>query len=332
MSEVLSQSEIDDLLSAISTGDLDVEEAKQEKQKEVKVYDFKRPAKFSKDQIRTLQMINDNFARLLSTFLSAYLRSYVEVTVASVDQVTYDEFMRSLPNPTIMGVFSADPMEGSAVMESHPKIMYAIIDRVLGGPGETVESSRELTEIEETVAIKIYDKMLENMKEAWKNVDDLKPKFERIETNPQFTQIISPNEMVAVTAFTVTFGEMEGLVNICLPYIFLEPVITRLTARYWFATGHVKKASEEESQALDKRLKKTEVPLTAQLGSTSITVGELISLKEGDVISIDKETEEEIDILVGNKLKFRGSPGAVGKKLGVQITELIREGEDSLGE
>ncbi len=332
MAEILSQSEIDDLLSAISTGDLDVEEAKQEKEKEVKVYDFKRPAKFSKDQIRTLQMINENFARLLSTFLSAYLRSYVEVTVASVDQVTFDEFMRSLPSPTIMGIFSADPMEGSAVIESHPNIMYSIIDRVLGGPGETVEASRELTEIEETVVTKVYDRMLDNMKEAWKNVGDLKPRFERIETNPQFTQMISPNEMVAVTAFSVSIEEMEGIINICLPYIFLEPVITRLSARYWFSTGHVKKATEEETQALDQRLKATEVPLIAHLGTTNITVGELLNLREGDVISLDKSTDEEVEILVGERKKFKGAPGKINKKLGVQITELVREGEDSLGE
>ncbi|ACB84988.1 flagellar motor switch protein FliM [Natranaerobius thermophilus] len=333
MSEVLSQSEIDDLLSAISTGDLNVEDAKQQDtQQKVKPYDFRRPAKFSKDQIRTLQMINENFARLLSTYLSAYLRSYVEIELASVDQVTYDEFMRSLTNPTIMGIFSAPPMEGKSLMEMNPNIAFAVIDRLMGGPGETFESTGELTEIEEAVARKIFNRMLDSMLEAWKNVGELEPEFERIENNPQFTQIISPNEIVAVVAFSVKVGEAEGLFNVCLPYIFLEPVIDRLSARFWFATGHQKKITEEESQALKNRLHKTQVPVKAELARTRISVKEFLNLQEGDVISLNKPFESEIDLIVGKKTKFKGKPGSIKNKLAVQITQIVREGDDSLGE
>ncbi len=332
MSEVLSQSEIDDLLSAISTGDLEMEEAKHQETQKVKTYDFKRPAKFSKDQIRTLQMINENFARLLSTYLSAYLRTYVEIELASVDQVTYDEFMRSLASPTIMGVFSASPMEGKSLMELNPNIAFSIIDRLLGGPGESFETSGELTEIESAVAEKIFNRMMDSMSEAWKNVGELEPQFERIENNPQFTQIISPNEMVAVVAFSVKVGESEGLFNICLPYIFLEPVIDRLTARFWFATGHQKKITEEESQAIKDRLNKTSVPIKAELGSSKISVREFLSLQEGDVVSLDRPFDSEIDMIVGKRTKFKGKPGSIKNKLAVQITQVVREGEDSLGE
>ncbi|OWZ84238.1 flagellar motor switch protein FliM [Natranaerobius trueperi] len=332
MSEVLSQSEIDDLLSAISTGDLEMEQAKKEEStKKVKPYDFRRPAKFSKDQIRTIQMINENFARLLSTYLSAYLRTYVEIELASVDQVTYDEFMRSLASPTIMGVFSAPPMEGNSLLELNPNIAFAIIDRLLGGPGDSFESTGELTEIEEVVVKKIFDRMLSSMKEAWKNVGDVEIQFERIENNPQFTQVVSPNEIVSVVAFSVKIGDSEGLFNICLPYIFLEPVIDKLSARFWFATGHPKKITDEESQALKDRLQKTEIPVIAELGSTNITVKDFLNLQEGDVISLDRQYEEEIDIIVGRETKFKGKPGSLKKKLAVQITDIVREGEDSLG-
>lgn len=332
MAEILSQSEIDELLSAINTGDLDVEEAKKEQKKQVKLYDFKRPAKFSKDQIRTLQMINDNFARLLTTYLSAYLRTFVEVTVASVDQVTYDEFMRSLPNPTIMGIFSAPPLEGNAILETNPKIAFAIIDRLLGGPGESFEATGELTEIEETVMIKVFNRMLQSMSEAWKNVSsDLKPNFEKIENNPQFTQVVSPNEKVAVIAFSVKISNNEGLFNVCLPFIFLEPVIDRLSAHFWFATGHQKKVSEEDIKLLDNRIKKTAAEVVAVLGKTEITVGELLGLQDGDVISLDKPTDSDIDLYVGSQVKFRGKPGTVNKHLAVQVTERVDERDGDNG-
>ena len=227
--DVLSQAEIDELLSALSTGMVSTEEIETERrQKKVKVYDFKRPDKFSKDQLRTLQMIHENFARLLNTYLSAQLRTMVHLDVVSVDQLTYEEFIRSLPNPSVISVFQMNPLKGNAILEINPNIVFAIIDRLFGGPGLAPNKARPLTDIEETIMRRIIEKALTYFQEAWKQVIELSPKQGILETNPQFTQIVTPSDMVVIVTLQAKIGTVEGMLNLCLPYIVLEPVLRTL--------------------------------------------------------------------------------------------------------
>lgn len=236
MSEILSQSEIDALLAALSSGEMNAEELKKEEEiKKVKVYDFKRALRFSKDQIRSLTRLHENFARLLTTYFSAQLRTFVQITVVSVDQLPYDEFIRSIPKMTILNIFEAQPLEGRMVLEVNPNITYAMLDRLLGGSGNAPNKIANLTEIESMIMEKMFIRVLDNFKEAWKNIIDLKPKLEVMEMNPQFMQIVSPNETVAVISLSTKIGDTTGMINLCLPHVVLEPVMHKLSAHHWFA-------------------------------------------------------------------------------------------------
>ena len=207
--DVLSQSEIDKLLSALSEGSVSAETVKaEEEQKKVKVYDFKRPDKFSKDQIRTLQMLHDNFGRLLNTYLSTSLRTMVEVDVASVEQLTYQEFVQSLANPSVIGVLAVPPLKGNIVMELNTSIAFSIIDRVFGGTGSNTIKPRSLTEIEEAVIRRTFAKAIDFFREAWENVVKFSPHLEVMESNPVFVQIVPPSDMVVIITLKIVTGEV----------------------------------------------------------------------------------------------------------------------------
>lgn len=326
MADILSQSEIDALLAALSTGTLDVEEVKSEEQRrKVKTYDFRRPNKFSKDQVRTLVMLHENLARLLSTSLSTYLRTVVRAEVASVDQLTYEEFTKSLQNPTTMNILTLKPLEGNIVFEFSPNLAFAIIDRLLGGSGSSVERPRELTDIEQTVIKRVVQKTFPNIKEAWAVVADLTPNYEGIEMNPLFTQIVPPTDMVILITLEVRIADTRGLMNICFPFAVLEPLLDHLNAQFWFASS--KKASTEASlAALQKRLSMTRVQLTVELGRTSITVQELLGLSRGDVIQLDQAVKDPLVARVGQNEKFHIFPGLSGSKLAIQIHQVLQEG------
>ena len=218
MGDVLSQNEIDSLLAALSSGELDVEDMQEKDEKQVKNYDFSRPAKFSKEHLRTLGMIFEHYGRLLSTNLPVYLRKNVQVSVASSETVTFAEFSNALSNPVLLTIVNFSPMQGSIIMELTSGLGYAIIDRMLGGKGETLEKTREFSEIEMTIIERIMVICMQLLREPWKNVAEINPFLERIETNPQFAQIISPSDMVALVTMNVKIGDVEGLMNVCLPY------------------------------------------------------------------------------------------------------------------
>ena len=329
MSEILSQEEIDALLSALSTGDGKQEQSKkaEEARKKIRVYDFKRPNKFSKEQIHTIQAIHENYARLLATYLSAHLRTVTQITVHSVEQLTYDEFIRSLPNPTILNIFQMAPLEGNAIMEINPAIIFTIIDRLFGGPGEAPEKIRDLTDIERIVIEKVVNRILDILREAWDNIIKFKPKLDIIETNPLFTQIVSPSEMVVLVSFRTQFGENEGLINLCIPFIVLEPIISKLSAHFWFA-GTAKEATRESIQRIKHRIEKAVVNLSAVLGHAIIEVRELLELQSGDVIMLDSKVNDHIDIMVGSRRKFYGRPGILGSKSAIQIVSVLKEGDE----
>lgn len=327
---MLSQSEIDDLLSALSTGVVSAEEIKDEqKQKKIKVYDFKRPDKFSKDQIRTLHMLHENFARLMNTYLSAHLRTMVHIDVASVDQLTYEEFIRSLPNPSVIGIFQMKPLKGNAILELNPNVIFSIIDRLFGGPGLPPAKTRSLTDIEEAIIKRVINKTLECFSEAWKQVVTIEPKLEIIESNPQFTQIVPPNDMVVIITLHVKIGQAEGLVNICIPYLVLEPIMSKLTTTYWVSSSVARQALPEHINAIQSKLEKAFIPLLVELGRTTVTVQELLGLVVNDVLQLESKFEDDLNVIVGQRKKFRGKPGLSGHKVALQITQVISEGDDN---
>ena len=324
MSDVLSQNEIDDLLKALNSGEVDVEEMKKTKENTVKDYDFARPSKFSKEHLRTLEIIYDNYGRALSTSLPVYLRKNIQVEVMNSEAVTYMEFSNALSNPVLLGIIDFAPLKGNIIMEMATKLGYAIIDRMLGGEGEPLEKSREFSEIELLIIERIMITCVELMREPWENVLDVDPRLERIETNPQFAQIISPTEMIAIVTINIKIGEVEGLINLCLPYVTLEPVMDKLNTKFWYSSMQ---ETDEESYSgdLENLITKAEVPITAILGRSSISVSDFSTLVPGDIIRLDKKVDDELDVYVGDIKKFTALPGSSGKNYAVRVTSVIRE-------
>lgn len=326
MNEVLSQDEIDQLLTAISTGEIETESVSQtQEQRKIKIYDFKRPDKFSKEQIRTVSIMHETFARLTTTAMSAQLRSLVNVHVASVDQLTYEEFIRSIPNPTTLGIINMDPLKGSAVLEIDPAITFSIIDRLFGGKGEGTKVNRDLSDIEQSVMENIIVRILGNLREAWSQVIDLRPRLGQIETNPQFAQIVPPTEMVVLVTLETKVGEVEGMMNFCIPYLTIEPIISKLSAQYMYSSVR-SGGTTENLNILKERLSMIGITVSAEIGNMDLTVRDLLSLQRGDVIRLSHvRTGDPMVLKIGNRKKFMCRPGVVGNKLAVQITEKLEE-------
>jgi flagellar motor switch protein FliM len=328
MGEVLSQEEIDALLMAVQSGEVNLESAKQvESDRAIRDYDFRRPNKFSKDQLNTIMVIYENFCRLLGTLFSGILRLRVVAKAVSVEQFTYDEFIRSVPSPSILGIFSLAPLEGKAIMEINPVIGFSIIDRLLGGPGLSTLKGRPLTEIEKNVMERIAEKVLVLFKEAWSICYKINPFLELIEINPQFAQIVSPQEMVVIITINIKIGETEGLINICLPCLMLEPIADKLNTRFWFA-GNYNLSAKQYREDIQEVIEKTEVALSAVLGKDFIKIRDVLELQIGDVIPLEKKKGQNVGVYIDSKLKFCGKPGLSGKKLAVKIEEVNFEGSD----
>ncbi len=326
MSEVLSQSEIDNLLKALNSGELDVDEIKDKDEKQVKNYDFARPTKFSKEHLRTLEIIFEHYGRLLSTNLPAYLRKAVQVEVVNSESVIYSEFSNALSNPVLLGVVNMEPLEGTMVMEISGNLAYAMIDRLLGGEGEPLDKIRDYSEIELVILERIYTICVNLLREPWQNVVSISPRLERIETNSQFAQIISPSETIAIITINVKIGEVEGLMNVCLPFGVLEPVMDKLNTKYWFSTMQ-DKDNKSYNDAIESLISKAQIPIKAVLGNSSISVNDFINLHIGDVIKLDRGIDEELDIYVGNLKKFAAMPGSANDNYAVRITQILKEEE-----
>lgn len=326
MGEVLSQNEIDSLLAALSTGELDADEIQKKDEKQVRNYDFARPAKFSKEHLRTLEIIYEHYGRLLSTNLPLYLRKNVQVSVASSETVVFSEFSNALSNPVILGIVNFTPLQGSIIIELAPNLGFAMIDRMLGGQGVPIEKGRDYSEIELSILDKVITLCMQLMKEPWKNVLDINPFLDRIETNPQFAQIIAPNDMIAIVTLNVKIGDVEGFMNVCLPYFTVESVMDKLNTKFWFST--MKESSDVDySQYVESMIKRVDVPVRAVLGNSVITVNDFVNLQCGDIIRLDAKTDSEMPIYVGNIKKFMAMPGKNGDKYATRVTSVIREEE-----
>ncbi len=326
MGEVLSQNEIDSLLAALSTGELDVDEMQDKGERQVKNYDFKRPAKFSKEHLRTLEIIYEHYGRLLATNLPIYLRKNVQVSVASSETVTFSEFTNALSNPVILGIINFQPLGGNIILDLAANLGFTMIDRMLGGKGVPLEKNRDFSEIEMTIIEKLLIISLQLMREPWKNVLDISPVLERIETNPQFAQVIAPSEMIAIVTLNMKIGEVEGFMNVCLPYFTLESIMDRLNTKYWFST--MKEDSGENYQEyIESLIKRVDIPLKVIMGQSIISVNDFTTLQMGDIIRLNTRVDDELDVYVGNIKKFRAVPGTEKDKYAVQVTSVIREEE-----
>lgn len=327
--EVLSQSEIDALLSALSTGEMNAEDIKKEEEtKKVKVYDFKRALRFSKDQIRSLTRIHENFARLLTTYFSAQLRTFVQITVASTDQIPFEEFVRSVPKMTILTSFDVPPLDGRIKMEINPNIAYSMLDLVMGGKGTSVNKVDNLTEIEKKIMSNLFERGFEYLTEAWVNITEIEPMLVDFEVNPQFLQMVSPNETVVVISMNTVIGETSGMINLCIPHVVLEPIIPNLSVHYWMQNNSLKEKEPKETEKIEKNIKQAIIPLVAELGTSEITIEDFLNLNIGDVIQLDQNINDPVIVKIEGIPKYIAQTGKRGKKMAVQILQDVKGGED----
>lgn len=325
MVDTLSQAEIDALLAALEEGGASTAAkpfggGTRLLPAQIKAYDFRRPDKFSKDQIRALNMIMEVFTRGWGTFLSAKLRSGVYLEVQTIEQMTYEEFQQSLGSPTVVAVFSMEPLEGSALMEIKLPLAFAFIDRLLGGPGRGGDFRRELTEIEEAIIGGIMGDMWGYLRTAFKDIVPVAPRLESLESNPQFVQIVPPGDIVLYVAIDMKVGEVQDQVVFCFPFILLEPAVSRLSTEQFFAG---KREVGTHMTQVAESIAMVPVPVCAQLGEARLSVEEVLSLKEGDVVRLDQRVKLPLAIQIHNRTKYRGRPGQVGDYYAIELTEVV---------
>ncbi len=295
----------------------------------VKTYDFRRPDRFSKDHIRTLEFVHDSFARLVQASLSTYLRSLVDLKVTSVKQMTYEEFIQTLSHPTNINIFTMEPLKGNAVLEVNVEMMFTMIDRVLGGPGNVITKVRELTAIEQPVVERIIVRALDNLREAWQKVTPIVPKLESMESNPHFVQIASPSEIVALITLEVKIKEQTGLMHLCMPYVLLEPIVPNLSAREMISSGQKAGPTAESNINLKRGLGDTLLGLTAVLGRARLSVQEVLGLKRGDIVRLNRSVHADLTLEVEGREKFFGRGGVTdSKKKGFMISKVVTPPED----
>ncbi len=331
MAETLSQSEIDALLSALSSGDLEPSDIeKDEENVKIKNYDFKRPQKFSKDVIRAVEVIHDNYARIVSNYLTAQLRSNVKVKIESVEQITYEEFIHSIPSTTVLNLFRMHPLDGQIILETNEEFVLRIFDVLAGGSGDKKPKFKELTDIEKNIIKHVNQEMISKLKLAWEDVMEVEPILDSIETNPALNQILAPNEPVALVTFSVDMFDTSLLINICIPYLSIEKVLDNLVIKNWFSTAD-NEQGEEVKANINKTIKNVDVAMKAVLGETKISVNDFLNLFTGDIVTLDRSYDSTVDIYVEDELLFKAKPGLKGKNKAVQIIEYIDRGVENDG-
>lgn len=326
MSEVLSQAEIDALLSALTSGEVKAEDiVEQESSRRIRVYDFRRAMRFSKDHIRIIHRIHDHLARLMTTHLSGQLRSFVQIQVESVDQVPYEEFVRSIPSLTVIQVMNFTPLKGKVAIEMNPQIVFAILDRLMGGVSKGSYKERELTEIE----VALLNRMLRNvpdfLTEAWRNIAELEPEPVSLESNPQFLQLTTSNETVLVITMSAKVGNTSGLLNICVPHITIEPLLPKLSTQYFMGRNNVEEISGEDSERIASQVKAAVVDVVVQLGQLEATLQELLELDKGDIIPLNTTLKSPLTVFVDQLPSFKGTIGKSNKHYAVKILDSWKE-------
>lgn len=286
-------------------------------------YDFKRPERVGKEQMRALQTLHEGFGRNFGAALSGLLRSIVEVKLTSVDQLTYSEFVFSLENPTCFNLLRAEPLEGNLILDINPAILYPIIDRLLGGGKDTSPLARRpLTEIELRLVARITGLFLDEMKRAWQNVIDFDLSVERVESNPQLVQIVPPNEVVVLISFELTLQDVRGMVNLCIPFNSIERIGNKLSANSWLAYSR-RGITAESMKQIGLGLKGALIELVVELAESKITTGDLIGLRVGDIITTEKDVHDPLDVHVQGVTKFRARPGSFKGRKAIQVEHSV---------
>lgn len=330
MAETLTQSEIDELLAAIKSGSHVDTEKIEDAAHTAKIYDFRTANKFSKEQMKTLKIIFDNFSAQLSNTLSGILRTMVTANVASIEEQTFDEFSNALPSPVILAILEMPPLKGHSLLQFSPSIAYGMINRILGGSAMLNFdnlSDRSFTEIEVVMIEKVTWKLLRILDSAWSKIVKISADIDRMETSSQFAKIVSNNEAVALITIEVDIaGETQGLINFCIPQLSIEPITKLLTTKSFFVTG-TDEARVSNSDHMQLRLSDTMLELVAAFSDTGATIGEVLQLRVGDVLRLNHGIDEAIHVKVGGKVKFEGVLGVNHKKYAVKVTNIISEEE-----
>lgn len=332
MAKILSQEEIDSLLNVVEedggVGAIDKTEVIQEKQ--VVVYDFRRPNRVSREQLRSFRSIHDKMARNLSNQISAIMRSIVEITLHSVEQMTYGEFLLSLPTPTSFNVFSMKPLDGAGVLEMNPSIAFPMIDRLLGGRGDQYSDAREFTNIELNLLDTILSQIMKNLKESWAAVAEIFPAIEAKESSPNVVQIVAQNEVVVMVVMEIVIGHSSGMMNICYPVISLETILSRLSSRdLMMSETSGKKSRNRELQAL---IGGADVHVAAILGGTNLDLKKILELNVGDVIMLDKIADDSVTVNIDGREKYIATIGLQRFRKTIQIREEITTEKDQVKE
>ncbi|HWD39822.1 MAG TPA: flagellar motor switch protein FliM [Fimbriimonas sp.] len=334
MPEILTQSEIEAVLASIggeSAPEPDPARASSASpaarlsnrpQVSYEVYDFRRPDKFSKDQLRTLQMLHETFARLAGTSLSAMLRTPVNIDLISLEQVPYEEYLRSI-SQSVFTIMSLPPLTGQAVLELEFALVFTMIDRLLGGPGRTINRTN-LTDIEKPLVKTGIERMFQALKNAWEGIVIVNPGIEGLETSSQFVQIAPPNDIVVTILFEVKIGHQRNAMSLCIPYLVLKPITAKLSAQKWVSNAN-RKHSPSARRMIGTQVSMADVNCKIRLGSTTLSFEEMVNLKEGDFLKLTRKSTDELELLVGDVPKFYGRPAISGRKLVFAVTDPIEE-------
>jgi len=326
----LSQEEIDALINQLSTQPAKEPDLEGRK---IKSFDFrfnKRLDKFSNNQLSTLRTLHENFTRLLNNSLSVYLRTRVEATIVGIEQISYGDFIASIGIPSILSIYSMDPLPGSGIVQVDLNLVFSIIDRLLGGPGWFPQKLRDLTDIERTLMQRFMARMLNSYRESWNYLLTLSLKIEALDSNPQFIPRIIPlDQIVAYVSMELKVGDMTGVMNFCLPYLVLQSISTQLTDFQWSPTVVSGRGmTEQDMLQLTRNVERADVEVEVELGRTGVSLRDLVTMQPGDVILFDKPTDEPLLARVNDKEKFRVYPGAHKDKLAVQIAQVIAREDD----
>jgi flagellar motor switch protein FliM len=302
LSDVLSQAEIEALLGSLASGAEDVATPSKSSGKQsnrgaiaYEVYDFRRPDKFSKDQLRTLQMLHETFARLAGTGLSAYLRSQTNIDLISLEQIPYEEYLRSI-NQSVFTILSLPPLSGQAVLEVEFELIFTMLDRLLGGPGRAVQRN-VLTDIERPLVR---------------------------QTSAQFVQIAPPTDIVVNMLFEVRIGQARGAMSLCIPYLVLKPITAKLSAQKWFVNSS-RKASGTSRRMLGHHVGQANVDCAIRLGKARLAVKDFLRLHPGDILRLDQKSEQDLTLLVSDMPKFEGRPALMGRKIVFNVTQPLED-------
>ena len=328
--DVMSQTDVESLLSALDTSHggttptpASTGAPPTSAREKVTPYDFKRPERVGKEQMRALQTLHEGFSRNFGAAISALVRNIVEVKLTSVDQLTYSEFVFSLENPTCFNLLKAEPLEGNLILDINPSILYPMIDRLLGGGSEsTTMARRPLTEIELRLVSRITRLFLDQLRRAWENVLELTLEVTRVESNPHLVQIVPPNEVVVLISFELTLGDIRGMINLCIPYNSIERISNKLTANSWVSYGQ-RQATAQSIEQIGRSLAGAQVELVVDLAKSRITTRELIGLRVGDIITTQKDVNAWLDVYLAGQPKFRAHPGAFKGQKAFRVEETL---------